>query len=117
MQMRAEVKPALWGAAGGAIALAIIGFGWGGWVTGASAAQFAKKNADSAVVAILSPICVKQFQAQADAPAKLEELKKISSYQQAGFVEKGGWATMPGSDTPIVGVAAGCATILTTPAS
>jgi hypothetical protein len=29
-EARAAVKPALWGAAAGAIALAIVGFNWGG---------------------------------------------------------------------------------------
>ena len=33
-EMKAAVQPALWGAACGAIALAIVGFNWGGWVTG-----------------------------------------------------------------------------------
>lgn len=116
MKIRPEVKPALWGAAGGAAALALIGFAWGGWVTGASAESLAKKNADSAVVAVLAPICVRQFNAQTDAVTKVAELTKLPTYEQASFVEKGGWATMPGSDTPIVGVARSCATILTTPA-
>jgi hypothetical protein len=37
MQIPAEVKPACWGAVGGAVALAIVGFMWGGWVTGGKA--------------------------------------------------------------------------------
>lgn len=115
MKMRPEIKPALWGAAGGAIVLAIVGFTWGGWSTSASAEQLAKKNADSAVVAVLAPICVQQFNAQADPASTLAELTKLSTYERAGFVEKGGWATMPGSDTPIIGVAKSCAAILTTP--
>ena len=36
-ETKAAVKPALWGAAAGAIALAIVGFNWGGWVTGGTA--------------------------------------------------------------------------------
>ena len=34
MELPAEVKPALWGVAGGAVAAIVIGFAWGGWVTG-----------------------------------------------------------------------------------
>jgi hypothetical protein len=113
MKTRPEVKPAIYGAAGGAIALAIIGFTWGGWITGASADQLSKKNADTAVVAVLAPICVQQFRSQPDATAKLVTLKALSSYEQGSFVEKGGWATMPGTDTPVNGVARSCATILT----
>jgi hypothetical protein len=107
------VKPALWGAAGGAIVLAIVGFAWGGWLTGASARDAAGVSAKTAVVGVLAPICAVQFRAQIDADGKLTELKALKTYEQPGFVEKGGWATMPGSDAPFTGVASACATILT----
>jgi hypothetical protein len=116
MKMRPEIKPALMGAAGGAIVLAIVGFTWGGWITGASAEQIAKKNADTAVVAVLAPICVQQFNAAFNATASLAEMTALPGHQQAAFVEKGGWATMPGSDTPVIGVARSCAVILAKPA-
>src|ERR1700674_2396203 len=74
MQVPSEVKPALWGAVGGAIALAIVGFSWGGWVTGSTANELANKRADSAVVAALTPICVENFLHAADATANLVAL-------------------------------------------
>jgi hypothetical protein len=114
MKMRPEVKPALWGAAGGAVALAIIGFTWGGWMTAGAAEQMSKKSTDSAVVSILAKICVEQFNARAT--DRLTELSELKSYEQAGFIEKGGWATMPGSDEPVTGVARSCAAMLTEPA-
>jgi len=40
------------------------------------------------------------------------ELKKVSSYQQSTFIEKGGWATLPGSDTANSAVAQACANML-----
>ena len=40
MQAPAQLKPALWGAVGGAIALAIVGFTWGGWMTGGKSARW-----------------------------------------------------------------------------
>ena len=40
------------------------------------------------------------------------ELKKVSSYQQGSFIEKGGWATLPGSDTANSSVARACAEML-----
>ena len=49
MNIPVETKPALWGMAGGAIAAAIIGFTWGGWVTGGRAetdAEFVKDATD-----------------------------------------------------------------------
>ncbi len=114
MKIPAEVKPAAWGAIGGAVALTIIGFTWGGWVTGGSSTQAAEQSAQTAVVAVLAPICVTQFHDQMDAEGKLAELSALRSYQQSDYVEKGGWATMPGSQTSVKGVAESCARMLTT---
>ncbi|MEP0320533.1 hypothetical protein [Bauldia litoralis] len=114
MKIGPEIKPALLGAAGGAVVLAIVGFAWGGWVTGATAREQAEKNADTAVVSVLSPICAIQFNAQPDSAAKLAELTALSSYQQPKFIEEGGWAVMPGAEDAVSGVSRGCAAILTT---
>ncbi len=113
MNLRQDVRPALWGAAGGAALLAIIGFAWGGWMTGAAARDASNENANTAVVSVLAPICAIQFRQQPDAAAKLAELTALRSYEQVGFIEEGGWATMPGSDAPAKGVASGCVAILT----
>ncbi|HET7714528.1 MAG TPA: hypothetical protein VFK86_02770 [Bauldia sp.] len=113
MNMRQDIKPALWGAAGGAVLLALVGFAWGGWQTAASARGKSDVNANTAVVGVLAPICAVQFRQQINADAKLTELKALKSYEQPGFIEKGGWATMPGSEGPLTGVASACATILT----
>jgi hypothetical protein len=112
MNIPAETKPALWGAVGGAIALAIIGFTWGGWVTGGKATEMANKQAETAVVAVLAPICVERFQKQPDSAAQLAALKETSSYKRADFIEEGGWATMVGSDKPAPGTARACANML-----
>ena len=113
-----ETKPFLWGAAAGAVALAIAGFSWGGWVTGATAERLAGARADAATVAALVPICVTQFQANARAGASLAALKQVQSWEQAEYVSKGGWATMPGSkEEPNREVAAACAAALVKPAS
>lgn len=106
-------KRLLQGIVGGAIATMVIGFNWGGWVTGGTAKDMAQKSASSAVVTALAPICVSQFQHAADALTNMAELKKVSSWQQASFVEKGGWATMPGANTPDSAVARACAEMLT----
>ena len=97
MQVPSETKPALWGAAGGAVALAIVG-PWGSWMTTGTANKLADERADSAVVAVLRPICVEKFQQSGDAIANLAALKKISSsWEQGNFIEKDGWATRPGA--------------------
>jgi alpha/beta superfamily hydrolase len=54
------LKPGLYGAAAGAIALAIVGFSWGGWVTGGTAKQMASDLTRLEVVSALVPICVEQ---------------------------------------------------------
>ena len=109
-ETKAAVRPALWGAAAGAIALAIVGFSWGGWVTGGAAETLARNSAATAVVAALTPICVDKFRQAADASANLAEMKKATYlWDQSKFVEKGGWATMPGSTQANSAVAKACA--------
>ena len=112
-QLPAQTTPFLWGAVGGAIALAIVGFNWGGWVTGGTAERLAAGRADAATVSALTPICVAQFQGSANASASLAALKATRSWEQANYIGKGGWATMPGSTgEPIHEVAAACAEAL-----
>lgn len=102
----------LQGAAIGAAATMIVGFNWGGWMLGGTARALADTSARSAVVAAIAPICVDQFQSNANAVTNLVDLKKTNSWQQASFVEKGGWAMMPGSKVVDSGVAQACAAML-----
>ena len=107
-----KIKPALWGAVGGAIALAIIGFAWGGWVTGGTAQKMAEKLAQEAVVARLAPICVEQYNQESEKDQKLKELKGSKSWERDDYVEKQGWATMPGEKEADSNVAGKCAELL-----
>src|SRR5271167_3397698 len=102
----------LQGAAAGAVATLVIGFNWGGWVTGGTAKEMAQKSVSSALVSALSPICVDKFKHSADATASLTEFNKVNSWQQGSFIEKGGWATMPGGDAANSAVAQACAATL-----
>lgn len=114
MKIPVETKPALWGAVGGAIASAIIGFSWGGWVTGGTAEADATQRANTAVVAALAPVCVDRFQRATDVAANLAALKKVDSWSQGDFIEKGGWAAVPGSKASdqLSAVAKACASLL-----
>jgi hypothetical protein len=112
MRVPQWVKPGVWGAVVGAVGIMIVGFSWWGWTLGSTAESLAKERADAAVTAVLTPLCVERFLAQADAPAQLSELQKTSSWQQSQFVEKGGWATLAGSKTPNSAVARACAEAL-----
>jgi hypothetical protein len=106
----------LWGAAGGALAAMIVGFAWGGWVTGGRAETDAAQRANTAIVAALAPVCVERFRRATDVSANLAALKKIDSWSQGEFVEKGGWAMSPGSKPydQASAVAKACAVILAT---
>ena len=111
-----ETKPFLWGAAAGAIALSIVGFNWGGWVTGSTAEKTAGARAEAALVAALTPICVAQFRTAPKAQASLVALKETKDWERGEYVSKGGWATMPGTPDatePNRDVATACAEALT----
>ena len=83
-----------WGAAAGAAAVAIVGFTWGGWVTGGQAEAMTLKRSEAAVVAALTPICIERFQGNANASANLVALKNISQlWSRRDYIVSGGWAT------------------------
>ena len=113
MQFPTQTKPLLLGAAAGALALAIIGFSWGGWVKGSTAEAAAKQRAETAVVTALVPVCVARFNGAADVVVHTAALKKASSWEQGTYVEKGGWANMPGGTTANTDLARACAEALT----
>src|ERR1700687_4443688 len=87
----------LQGAAAGVVATLVVGFGWGGWMLGSTAKTLADSTGHSGGVAAIAPICADQFQRSADAANNLTALKKTNTWEQAAYVEKGGWAVMPGS--------------------
>jgi len=94
----------------GAIASMVIGFSWGGWMTGGTANRLAAARVDTAVVAALTPICVEKFLQNSDAKANLAVLKKISSnWEQGDYLQKGGWATQPGATSSDYHLARACA--------
>jgi hypothetical protein len=90
----------------------IVGFGWGGWVTGGTARQTAETMARDAVVQRLAPICVVQSGRDPAKAPKLVALKDESSWQRGEYVGKQGWATMPGEQEPDRKVAEACAILL-----
>ncbi|MEQ8652279.1 MAG: hypothetical protein RIC87_07425 [Kiloniellales bacterium] len=108
MNLPEWIKPGLVGAAAGAVVLAVVGFSWGGWVTGGTADKMASDQARLEVVAALVPICVEQSNKDPQVVATLARLKDASSYQRRDMLMKAGWATMPGSSDPNSNVASAC---------
>jgi hypothetical protein len=116
MKSHPSLKPGIWGAVIGAVAISVIGFSSLGWTLGSTAERLAKDRAQSAVVGVLAPICVERFQGQADAATKLAEFRKVSSsWDRRSIIEKGGWATVPGADGPSSAVVTACAERLVGP--
>lgn len=112
MNIPVWIKPALYGAVVGGILVAIVGFTWGGWVTGGSAEKSAADAASASRADLAAAVCVENFLADDGARAKLAELQAASSFQQRTFVEEGGWAVMPDSDTGTRQAATLCARML-----
>ena len=102
----------VWFCLGSVIGALIVGFTWGGWVTGGSARDMAVQSGKDAVVLRLAPICVYQFNQDPEKDQKLTELKEISRFQRANYVQEQGWATMPGEEEPDSKVADECAKLL-----
>jgi hypothetical protein len=100
------------GAVVGAVLLAVIGFTWGGWVTGGTARKDAATASHDAVVAALAPICAARFQAQAEATSKLSDLAKTSSWERGQVISKAGFATIAGNASVESDVASACAEML-----
>jgi hypothetical protein len=84
-----------WSCAGCIVATMIVGFTWGGWVTGGSAKEMAEDAAEQGRAEVAAAICVERFMAATDARPQLASLKETtSSWQQEDFIEDGGWAVV-----------------------
>ena len=102
---RATKKVVFWFAVAAIILTMIVGFNWGGWVTGGTA----QNMVDDAVVQRLTSICVGQFDQDPGKEQKFNELKDMSSYQRDDYVKEQGWATILGEEKPDSKVADACA--------
>ena len=113
MTMPQWIKPGIFGAIVGAIALAIVGFTSLGWVGANTAESMALKYADAAVVEALVPVCVARAQMDSESGPLLQELAGVASkWDRRSFVEKAGWAKMPRDETSNRDLAEACAEAL-----
>jgi len=102
------------GAIFGCVVTAFVGFNWAGWTTESNARLLATKDTADALVAVLGPMCADKFRSASDATQNMAELKKVSSWQQDSFIQKGGWATFPDMTSPGLAIAQACAKLLAT---
>jgi len=82
------IKPALFGLVGGAIAAIVVGFVWGGWVTGGTAAKMEKASAKEAIAQTFTPLCVANAEKE---PDKVKRMLEKSTWNQDNFVVEAGW--------------------------
>lgn len=109
MELPSTVKPGLWGAAFGAVAMAAVGFSYLGWTTATTSEKLAQDTADTAVVTALLPFCVVKAQADPDAATLVKLRADDSSYSRHDIVMKAGWATLDGGTTGNDALARACA--------
>ena len=107
MNMPEWTAPSLYGAAVGAIALAIVGFNWGGWVTGGTAQKQSDSASAAAIASIMTPIA-SQSKSDPKSVEILAELKAAPAYSRRGVIEKAGWATPLGAEKPNSDLAKAC---------
>lgn len=106
-------KPGFIGACIGAVALAIVGFTQLGWVSANTAESMALRSADAAVAKALVPVCIERAQMDPQSGPMLQELSGVTSTRNRGsFVEKAGWAKMPGDEISNRKLADACAQAL-----
>jgi hypothetical protein len=108
MQIPVWLKPGLWGAACGAVAVAVVGFSQLGWTTQHTAEQMAQAQADTAVVAALVPFCVAKAQQDPNHATLTKFQTEQSSYSRSDLVMQAGWATVGGKTAPDNDLARAC---------
>lgn len=99
----------IWSCAGCAVATMIIGFTWGGWVTGGAANEMAVKAGADGRAEIAAMVCVDRFSSSPDAAGALVSLKAADSWKREDIITAGGWAKLPGMEKPVQGSAERCA--------
>jgi hypothetical protein len=88
-----SLRRLLQGAAAGAIATIVIGFGWGGWMLGSTAKKLATDETRSAIVTIAAPTCAEHFVDKAN-DEKWAEYQKVDTWRRDTYIKEAGYATV-----------------------
>ncbi len=97
-----------WSCVGAAALTMAVGFGAGGWVTGATAAEQVASSTDQAVATLAANICANRILAAPDSQYQLTQLKEVDTWKQDTFIEEGGWVTFANMEEPVDGAADLC---------
>jgi hypothetical protein len=100
-QYRASKAVLFWACAGSVIVATVVGFSWGGWVTGGSAREMAEDSAAQARQELAAVVCVDRFMAAPDAGVQLTALQEMKGASaQSKFVADGAWAIIVPASSP-----------------
>lgn len=97
-----------WSCAGCVLATLILGFTWGGWMTGASARKAVTQASYDARADMAAAICVSRFDASPDHVANLAALKGTDTWRRDDYMAKGGWLKIDGLESDISGASSLC---------
>ena len=111
-KIKYKISLGIMSAIGGTVITLIIGFNWGGWVTGGTSLSMGKEMARDAVVERLAPICVSQFNMDPKRADNIVTFKEKNSWDQGRYIEIQGWATMPFENEPDREVASKCSELI-----
>ncbi len=93
-------KPGVYGAIVGGLLVALVGFSWGGWVTGSGATKMAASVAHDEVMSAMVPVCLEMSREDPERTEKMAAIREATGYYRREAVMESGWATMPGSEAP-----------------
>ncbi|WP_127561644.1 hypothetical protein [Nioella ostreopsis] len=102
------LKPGVYGAVIGAVFVGVVGFSWGGWVTGGTSNDRAMAMSRDSVVASMVPVCLDIALSDPERAEILETIRAAATYQRRDALMDAGWATMPGTDDPDRDIAQAC---------
>lgn len=98
-----------WSCVACVVATIVVGFFWGGWVTGATADQRVAEAREVGRAELAATICVARYVDAPDAAIQLAALKDESSWSRDGIISDAGWTTPVGFNEPVDGAADLCA--------
>ncbi len=102
------LKPGIYGALLGAAFVGIVGFSWGGWVTGGTARDSAMALSQKDVVAAMVPVCLDMAETDPERVQKLATIRAATTYKRRDALMEAGWATVPGAESPNRDIAQAC---------
>ena len=101
-------KPGIYGALRGAAAISLVGFSWGGWMTGSNAEKMAKRFAGEEITQAMVPVCLEMSAVDPDRISKLALIQEASGFNRRKAIMASGWVTIPGTEDPNRDLADAC---------